>query len=167
MREKSRCIKRRKTRMCFHGAHRHTHMFIRGLSNQALKTARLSVTIWRKFRRNRRARFGGLGSVLSVPWKSASFGGTVGCSRKAGVCSVGAEGAGVGGIVGLRLGIAVAVSLQLGIGRIAVWWLKRTRFAGGWVPSVRCTRGVAAAPSTIAIRVLQRGFGRRYIRGER
>ena len=153
--------------ICFRGAHRHTHTSIHGLSNQALRTARLSVTIWKNFRRNRRARFGGLGSVLSVPWKSAYFGGTVGCTPKVGLCSVGAEGAGVGVIVGLKVGIAVAVSLQLGIGRIAVWWLKRTRFAGGWVPSVRCTRGVAAAPSTIAIRVFQRGLGRRYIRGER
>ena len=54
-----------------------------------------------------------------------------------------------------------------GIGQIAVWWLKRTRFAGGWVPSIRCTRDVAAAPSTIVIRVFQRGLGRRYIRGDR
>ena len=165
--ENSSCVKRRTTVICFHGAHRHTHTFIHGLLNQALRTARLSVTIWKNFRRNRRARCGGWGSVLSVPWKSASFGGTVGCSRKAGLCSVGADGAGVGGIVGLKLGIAVAVSLQLGIRLIAVWWLKRTRFAGGWVPNVRCTRGIAAAPSTIAIRVFQRGLGRRYIRGER
>ena len=42
----------------FHGAHRHTHICMHGLPNQALKTARLSVTIWKKFRRNRRARFG-------------------------------------------------------------------------------------------------------------
>ena len=62
---------------------------------------------------------------------------------------------------------AGVVSLQLGIGRIAVWWLKRTRFTGGWVPSIRCTRDVAAAPSTIAIRVFQRGLGRTYIRGDR
>ena len=71
-----------------HGAHRHTHTSIHRLPNQALKTARLSVTIWKNFRRNRRARFGGLGSVLSVPWKSASFGGDSGGFPKAEVPSV-------------------------------------------------------------------------------
>ena len=55
----SRCVERRKAMICFHGAHRHTHTFIHGLPNQALRTERLPVTIWKKFRRNRR--------VLSVP----------------------------------------------------------------------------------------------------
>ena len=85
----------------------------------------------------------------------------------AGVRSVVAASAWVVGVVSLRSSISVAVSLQLGMWRIAVLWLKRTRFAWGWVPSVRCTRGVPAAPSTVAIRVFQRGLRRSYIRGER
>ena len=80
-----------------HGAHRHTHTSIHGLPKQALRTARLSVTIWKNFRRNRRARFGGLGSVLSVPWKSVSFGSDGGLP-KAEVPSVGAEGSGIVGV---------------------------------------------------------------------
>ena len=133
----------------FHGAHRHTHTSIHWFLNQALRTARLSVTIWKNFRRNRRARFGGLASVLSVPWKSASFGRGSGGLPKAEVPSVVAKVAWVDGVGRLGPRAGGVVSLQLGIGRIAVWWLKRTRFAGGWVPSIRCTRDVAAAPSTI------------------
>ena len=105
---------------CFHGAHRHTHTSIHGLLNQALKTARLSVTIWKNFRRNRRARFGGLGSVLSVQWKSASFGKDSGWFPKTEVPLVTATGTWVGGVGGLRSSISVVASLQLGIGRIAV-----------------------------------------------
>ena len=67
----------------FHGAHRHTHTSIHGLLNQALRTARLLVTICKNFRRNLRARFGGLGSVLSVPLESASFWSDCGRSLKA------------------------------------------------------------------------------------
>ena len=37
-----------KTWICFHGAHRHTHTSIHGLHNQARKTERLLVTIWKK-----------------------------------------------------------------------------------------------------------------------
>ena len=151
----------------FHGAHRHTHTSIHGLLNQALRTARLSVTIWKNFRRNRRARVGGLGSVLSVPWKSASFWRDSGGLPKAEVPSVGAMVTWVGWVGRLRSRDAGVASWQLGIGRIAVWRLKRTRFSGGWVPSIRCTRDVAAAPSTIAIRVFQRSLGCRYIRGDR
>ena len=72
-----------------------------------------------------------------------------------------------GKVVDLSSSVSVAVSLQLGIGRIAVWLLKLTRFAGGWVNSALCTRVVAAAQSTIAILVFQRGVCRMYIRGER
>ena len=85
---------------------------------------------------------------------------------KAGLRSVVASTWG-GKATGLGSSVPGAVSLQLWIGRIAVWWLERTRFAGGWVPSVRCSRVVAAAPSTIAILVFQRGLGWRYTRGER
>ena len=81
----------------FHGAHRHTNASMHGLLNQALRTARLSVTIWKNFRRNRRARFGGLGSVLSVPWKSVSFVRDSGGLLKAEVPSVGV----IGWIVGV------------------------------------------------------------------
>ena len=70
-------------------------------------------------------------------------------------------------MVGVETGISVSFSLQLGICRMAVCGLKRTRFAGGRVHSVKCTRGLAGAPSTIAILVFQRGLWRRYIRGER
>ena len=93
----SRCVGIR----MLYGAHRHTHTFIHGLPNQALRTARLSVTIWKNFLRNRRARFGGLGSVLSVPWKSASFGSDSGGLPKAEVASVGVEFTWVDGVGGL------------------------------------------------------------------
>ena len=69
-----RCVEKREARYVF-TAHIGIHIHpIHGLFNQALRTARLSVTIWKNLRRNRRARFGGLGSVLSVPWKTASLG---------------------------------------------------------------------------------------------
>ena len=105
---------------CFHGAHRHTHTSIHGLINQAIRTARLSVTIWKNFRRNRRARFGGLGSVLSVPWKSASLGKDSGWFQKAEVPLVTTAGTCVDGVVGPPASISGMGSLQLGIGRIAV-----------------------------------------------
>ena len=85
----------------FHGANLHTHTSIHGLLNQALITERLPVTIWKNFRRNRRARFGGLGSVLSVPWKSASLGSDSGGLPKAVVPSVATVVTWVGGVGGL------------------------------------------------------------------
>ena len=54
------------------------------LLNRAIRTERLLVTIWKKFGKNRRERFGGLGSVLSVPRKSASFWSVCGRSLNAG-----------------------------------------------------------------------------------
>ena len=68
----SGCVERRMTVVCFHDAHRHTHTFIHGVPNQALRTERLPVTIWKKSG-GTDARDSG-GSVLSVPRKSASFG---------------------------------------------------------------------------------------------
>ena len=145
----------------FHGALQHTHTSIHGLSNQALRTERLPVTIWKEFRRNQRARLGGLVYLLSVSWKSTFFVSVCGRSVKAG--SISCES----WVVGVEVGFLVFASLQLGTGRMAVCGLKRTCYAGGWVPSVLCTRVVAAAASKIAILVFQRGLGQRYIRGER
>ena len=151
--------------LCVYGAHRYTLTFINWLINQALRTERLPVTIWKKFRMNIGARFWGLWSVLSVTQQSGSFGGACGSSPKVDtllVVTASTWGTCVIGVVTM-----LRVSFQLGIGRMAVCGLKRTRFAVGWVPSIRCSRAVAAAPSTIAILVFQRGLGRRYIRGER
>ena len=103
----------------FHGAHRHTHTSIHWLSNQALKTTRLSVTIWKNLRRNRRARFGGLASVLSVPWKSASFGRGSGGSRR------------------LRFRRWL---LSGGV----VWWGGCSRGVWGWLP---CSWGYVESPT--------------------
>ena len=115
----------------FHGAHRHTHTAINWLPIQALRTELLPVTIWKKFRRNRRARFGGLGSVLSVPWKLASFESVCGSSLMAGSISVITARAWEVWVVGVEAGFSVSASMQLGIGRMAVCGLERNSFAGG------------------------------------
>ena len=47
-------------------------------------------------------------------------------------------------VVVVETEFSVLASVQLGIGLMAVYGLKCTRFAGGCVPSVLCTRGVAA-----------------------
>ena len=62
-------------------------------------------------------------------------------------------------VLGEETGTTVSAFLQFGIVLMDVCGLKRTRFAVGCVPSVRCTLVVAASQSTIAILVFQRGLG--------
>ena len=104
----------------FHGAHQHTHTSDTRVTQSGPYNRPVIGNHLEEFPEEPTRAIRGLGSVLSVPWKSASFGKDSGWFPKAEVSPVAAAGAWVGWVERLCSGVSGFVSLQLAIGRIAV-----------------------------------------------